>query len=60
MNVMINSLTSSSKARDHDVLVLLNKAMTNEKEIVALVIENKRISSELNHLSYNQNNTIQD
>ena len=56
---MINSLTSSSKACDHDVLVLLNKATTNEKEIVALVTENKRISSELNHLSYNQNNTIQ-
>ena len=55
----INSLTSSSKARGQDFLALLNKTITAEKKIVALVTENKKVSSELNHLSYNQNNTIQ-
>jgi chromosome segregation ATPase len=59
INVKINSLTSSSKARGQDFLALLNKTITAEKKIVALVTENKKVSSELNHLSYNQNNTIQ-
>jgi chromosome segregation ATPase len=59
LNIKINSLTSSSKAHGQDLLALLNKTITAEKKIVALVTENKKVSSELNHLSYNQNNTIQ-
>jgi chromosome segregation ATPase len=59
INVMINSLTSSSKARGQDFLALLNKTITAEKKIVALVTESNKVSSELNHLSYNQNSTIQ-
>ena len=59
INMKINSLTSSSRARGQDFLALLNKTITAEKKIVALVTENKKVSSELNHLSYNQNNTIQ-
>jgi uncharacterized coiled-coil DUF342 family protein len=47
INVKINSLTSSSKARGQDFLALLNKTITAEKKIVALVTENKKVSSEL-------------
>ena len=55
INVMINSLTSSSKARDQDFLALLNNTITAEKEIAALVTENNKVSNELNQLTIYQN-----
>ena len=59
INVKINFLTSRSKACGQDFLALLNKTITAEKKIVALVTENKKLSSELNHLTFYQNSTIQ-
>ena len=58
LNVKINSLTSSSKARGQDLLALLNKTITAEKKIVALVTENKKVSSELNQLTISHDNLL--
>jgi chromosome segregation ATPase len=58
INVMINSLTSSSKARGQDFLALLNKTITAEKKIVALVTESNKVSSELNQLTIYQNSLL--
>ena len=58
INVKINSLISSSKARGQDFLALLNKTITAEKKIVALVTEDKKVSSELNRLTLYQNKLL--
>ena len=58
INVMINSLTSSSKARGQDFLALLNKTITAEKKIFALVTESNKVSSELNQLTIYQNSLL--
>jgi len=58
INIKINSLTSSSKARGQDFLALLNKTITAEKKIVALVTENNKVSNELNQLTIYQNSLL--
>ena len=58
INVKIHSLTSNFKARSLDIRALQNKTITVEKKIVALVSENKTISSELNRLTIYQNSLL--
>ena len=58
INVMINSLTSSYKARGQDFLALLNKTITAEKKMFALVTESNKVSSELNQLTIYQNSLL--